>query len=264
MRTSKKRYYFIDGIRGLAVVNMVLFHFLYDVFIIFEKNPSWYGLPAIHIWQQAICWTFIFISGFVWQWGMESNLKRGLFLNLCGIAISVITLLFIPSQTIWFGILNFIGCAVLLMFPLRKAADRIAPLLGSAISFLLFLTFKNVQYGSIRVAGLMKIRMPDGLYSAKIFTPFGFPFQGFVSGDYFPVLPWIFLFLCGYFFQKIVARHEAWLRIAEVKIPLLSAIGKRSIWIYLLHQPVCMLICILFAVPVYTREACLSPWGGLR
>lgn len=110
------------------------------------------------------------------------------------------------------------------------------------------------------IRGLAVVNM----YGAKIFTPLGFPFPGFVSGDYFPVLPWIFLFLCGYFFQKIAAQHEAWLHIAEIKIPLLSAIGKRSIWIYLLHQPVCMLLCIIFAVPVYTSEACFLSCGGLR
>ena len=34
---QKKRYELIDGIRGLAMVNMVIFHFLYDVFIIYEE-----------------------------------------------------------------------------------------------------------------------------------------------------------------------------------------------------------------------------------
>jgi len=32
MEAQKKRYYLVDGIRGVAIVNMVVFHFLYDVF----------------------------------------------------------------------------------------------------------------------------------------------------------------------------------------------------------------------------------------
>lgn len=39
----KKRFYLIDGIRGLAIVNMVLFHFLYDVFILYGRQPDWYA-----------------------------------------------------------------------------------------------------------------------------------------------------------------------------------------------------------------------------
>ncbi|MDE6968633.1 MAG: DUF1624 domain-containing protein, partial [Eubacterium sp.] len=54
MEAQKKRYYLVDGIRGTAIVNMVVFHFLYDVFIVYGKDPLWYGLPAIHIWQQMI------------------------------------------------------------------------------------------------------------------------------------------------------------------------------------------------------------------
>ncbi len=86
MQEEKIRYYFVDGIRGVAIINMVIFHFLYDVYIVYEKSPTWYSLPAIHIWQQAICCTFIFISGFVWVWGKEKNLRRGIIFNLFGAA----------------------------------------------------------------------------------------------------------------------------------------------------------------------------------
>ena len=32
MREKGVRYYFIDGVRGLAIINMAIFHFWYDVF----------------------------------------------------------------------------------------------------------------------------------------------------------------------------------------------------------------------------------------
>lgn len=102
---ESKRYPLIDGIRGLAITNMVVFHFLYDVYIIYGKNSVWYALPHIHIWQQAICWTFIFVSGFVWQLGMKNNFRRGVFFNICGMTISLITWRMIPTEAIWFGIL---------------------------------------------------------------------------------------------------------------------------------------------------------------
>ena len=155
MEAQKKRYYLVDGIRGVAIVNMVVFHFLYDVFIVYGKDPFWYGLPAIHVWQQMICQTFIFISGFVWQWGMEGNLRRGLRFNLYGFIISLVTLIVIPSETIWFGILNFMGCAVLLMFPLQKLVKKVSPAWGFGICFVLFILslslynkFKGTPTGS--------------------------------------------------------------------------------------------------------------------
>lgn len=126
---DKRRYLLIDGIRGLAVINMVIFHFLYDVYMVYAKNSDWYSQTHIHIWQQSICWTFIFISGFVWQLGQKNSLRRGLFYNLCGLIISLVTWMIIPAEAIWFGILNFMGCAVLFMIPLHKQC-QLVKLLG--------------------------------------------------------------------------------------------------------------------------------------
>ena len=111
----KKRFYLIDGIRGLAIVNMVLFHFLYDVFILYGHQPDWYARTGTFFWQQAICWTFLLISGMVWPLGRKGNLKRGLLLNFWGLVISAVTCVAEPQAAVWFGILNFIGCVVLLM-----------------------------------------------------------------------------------------------------------------------------------------------------
>lgn len=245
MKSEKQRYYAVDALRGLAIVNMILFHFLYDVFMIYGKNPAWYSDPFVHIWQQGICCTFIFVSGFVWQWGAKNNLRRGLFCNLCGIIISIVTLIAVPSEAVWFGILNFIGCAILIMIPLHKIMKKIPAFWGLGISFLLFIFFRQVQYGVIGIGSLLQISVPKRLYSIKLLTPFGFPFPGFSSGDYFPILPWLFLYLCGYFFNGIFQKHDSWQRAACQKVPFLSAIGQKSIWIYMIHQPVCMFLCML-------------------
>ena len=44
---------------------------------------------------------------------------------------------------------------------------------------------------------------------------------------------------------KIFEGHNKWKKIAAHKIPILSLVGKKTIWIYLLHQPISMLICNL-------------------
>lgn len=103
MEIKKQRLLLLDGIRGFAIVNMVLFHFLYDFFIIYQKDPKWYGKPLVGFWQQMICWTFIFISGMTWRLG-KKKIKRGLLLNFWGLVITAITWLAMPTADglVWY------------------------------------------------------------------------------------------------------------------------------------------------------------------
>ncbi len=239
------RYDLIDALRGITIISMILFHYSYDVLIMFGRDPGWYSRTSTHIWQQTICWSFILISGFVWPWGQKKNLRRGIVLNLCGLLVTAVTFFVMPSEVIWFGVLNFIGCAVLLMIPLHHLTEKIPPYAGILISFLLFLLFRNVQNGMLGFGSLLQIRLPEALYTTKLLTPLGFPYPGFRSSDYFPLLPWFFLYLCGWFGNRIFMRHPSWQKAAHLYIPFLTEIGRKSIWIYLLHQPVCFLIAIL-------------------
>ena len=239
------RFDLIDALRGITIISMVLFHFSYDVFIVFGKDPEWYFRTGPHIWQQSICWSFILISGFVWPWGQKNNLRRGILINLCGFLVTAVTILAMPSETIWFGVLNFIGCAILLMIPLHHITEKIPPYAGILISFMLFLFFRNVSGGTAGFGSLLQIRLPEALYTVRILTPLGFPYPEFRSSDYFPILPWFFLYLCGWFGNRIFMRHPSWQKAAGLHIPFLTELGRKSIWVYLLHQPVCYLIAML-------------------
>lgn len=248
-----KRYYLIDALRGLDVISMVLFHFCFDYFMVYGHDTQWYYRTSTYIWQQSICWIFILISGFVWKFGEKGALKRGLFLEGCAVLITVITVLFMPSEAIWFGVLFLIGTSVLIMIPLEKLLCRVDPFIGCAVSFVLFIFLKNIQRGYVGfdlpfVGDILHIDLPRVLYDIRWLTPFGFPYPGFVSGDYFPLLPWIFLYFTGYFLYRIFLRSERAQKIAETKLPVLSIIGKYSIWIYLVHQPVCMLVCEILSL----------------
>ena len=245
MPPREGRYDLIDTIRGIAIISMVIFHFCYDVFMVYGRDPSWYSRPAVHIWQQSICWTFILVSGFVWSWGRSGNLKRGIMLNVWGLVISGVTVLAMPAEAVWFGILNCIGCAVLLMIPMEPVLRRIPAAIGLVATFALFVVFKDVQLGYLGVPGVLRLELPDWLYDCRVLTPFGFPFPGFRSNDYFPILPWLFLYICGYFLNRIVMAIRPLQSVARHGLAPLSTVGRYSIWIYLVHQPVCMLICML-------------------
>ncbi len=224
---------------------MVGMHFLYDVNVVFGKEPGWYLRPEVRIWQQSICWTFILIAGISFHLGKKRNLQRGLFLNMCGLVITAVTVIAMPEEAIWFGILNFIGCAVLTTAVSERLLKRIPTVPGMLLCALLFMLFRNISSGVLEV-GKSQIPMPKELYQFRFLAPLGLPDLDFHSSDYFPMLPWYFLFLCGWYFGILFQRKEHWKNVAKIKIPILSEIGKNTIWIYMLHQPVLMALCLLF------------------
>ncbi len=242
---ERERYRLVDALRGLAVVNMVAYHFLFDYFEVLGRDPQWHARPEIYLWQQGICCSFILIAGFSWHLGRAHNLRRGLLLNVWGLVITGVTLLVLPSEAIWFGILNCIGCSVLLALALERPLEKTPPWLGLALCFGLFLLLKHAQTGFLSLGSLRLVRLPAWLY-CRALTPLGFPYPGFRSSDYAPILPWFFLFLCGFFFYYLFEKRPAWRSAARRPIPLLSFIGQKSLLIYLLHQPLCMLVCWLF------------------
>lgn len=246
---KKKRYELIDGIRGFAIVHMVIFHFLYDLLIIYSLDPAWYSRRETHLWQQGICWTFILVSGFSWRFGKKNCIRRGIFLNFCGLLITAVTSLAVPGQEAIFGILNLMGCSILLLALVDRWLERIPPMAGFAGSMILFFFLQHLSQGILGV-GAWSVLLPMAEHYASpliavVPTMLGFPDQAFASSDYFPLIPWFFLFAAGYFLFPLLMQRERVRRILSVRIPFLSAWGKYSIWVYLAHQPLCMGICML-------------------
>ena len=238
-----RRYHLIDALRGLALLNMLLYHFLYDVNVVYARAPDWYLRPGVHVWQQLICWSFILIAGFSFPWGRR-NLRRGLVLLACGTAITGVTMLARPSEAIHFGILSFMGCAVLLTIPLEKALGKLPARAGLLLSALLFCVLRHVESGTLGL-GPFTLPLPAALYRYRILAPLGFPDPLFRSSDYFPMLPWYFLFLCGWNLSRLFSRSAALRRAARVRLPLLSRIGRHTLPVYLLHQPLLMGLCMI-------------------
>ncbi len=239
-----RRYHLVDALRGFALLNMAAYHFLYDVNIVYARAPDWYLRPGVRLWQQGICCSFILIAGLSFHWGRRHNLRRGLLLLGCGLAVTGVTMLFLPSETIRFGILSFMGCAVLLTLPLEKGLRRLPPLPALALCFLLFLLFRHAAGGTLGI-GPLSVRLPAALYRFRALAPLGFPDPLFRSSDYFPLLPWYFLFLCGWNFGRIFSRSEKLQRAARLRVPFLSPAGRHTLPVYLLHQPLLMGLCML-------------------
>lgn len=234
-----KRLHLLDELRGLNLINMSLYHFLWNLVYIAGINLPWYLGRGAHIWQQSICWTFILLSGFCWPFG-KHPLKRGLTVFLSGGLVTAVTLIVVPEDRIIFGVLTLIGSCMLLMIPLNMLLEKVknpaAVVLLTALSGFLFLLFLRVTDNRT---------LSGALGRGWISTYLGFPAPGFFSTDYFPLLPWFFLFLTGYMLHRIclgfnfgkteLLKAAVW---RKNPLPWAAFIGRHSLLIYLLHQPV--------------------------
>lgn len=240
---AKTRYSLIDALRAVAIINMIAYHLCYNIFTVFEVWPEFYLSPPIIVWESFICFSFIIISGISVNFSRHGY-KHGIIVNLCGLAVTVATVLFLPSQAIWFGVLNLLGCAMLITFALKKELSRINPYISAAIFLILFILCYGIPNGYIGLLSHPLIRLPDALYQFKWLAFLGFPSKDFFSADYFPLIPWIFLYLFGFELWRIIERRDH-ARFFRFKIPVLDFIGRHSLIIYMAHQPILYGICLL-------------------
>ena len=233
----KQRYHILDEIRGITLCSMILYHAVWDLVYIFGYNWKWYQSDMAFLWQQSICYTFILLSGFCVSLG-KNKVKRGLVVFGAGILISLVTELFMPQNRIRFGVLTLLGSCMLI----AALAERTnVTLWGMIINLLLFVLTRRINYGVLGFADVTVARLPRFLYNLGDFGNYlGFTEQTFFSTDYFSLFPWLFLFLTGYYFYKWMEEKQ-WLS-SMTKAPSLGAwwrpIGRYSLIIYLLHQPV--------------------------
>lgn len=250
-----KRYRRLDEIRGFTIISMILYHMMWDLVYLFGFSVEWYKTTAGYIWQQSICWTFIILSGFCFPFGKQ-KLRRGLFVFSAGLLVMAVTTIVMPEDKVVFGVLTLLGSCMLLMIPLdrlfqivsvkQKPSDFYMELTGLMVSMLLFLSFRNVNSGYGGFEGLRIFEMPEVLYQDLFTTYLGFPYPEFFSTDYFSLIPWFFLFLTGYFLHGVVKKQGCLSLLLKGSFRPIEWLGRHSIWVYLLHQPVIMLVLNLF------------------
>lgn len=244
---ENKRYYLLDSLRGISIISMIAFHLCYDLFMIYGINTNWYFYPITAVWERSICVVFILVSGMCLNF-TRNGIKRGILLNLAGFAVTCVTVIAEPNQAVWFGVLNLIGCSMMIVSVLSVNLKKIRPLSGALISFLLYAVSYDVPKGYVGLFGLDIVKLPDFLYSCKYLAFLGFPSSDFFSTDFFPLIPWIFLFAAGFYLWNFIVEKNL-TKYFELKIPVLDKIGRYSLWIYLAHQPIIMGILMLAMQP---------------
>lgn len=237
-KTKKQRYGVLDSFRGLVLISMIIYHGSWDLVYIFHQNWSWYKGTGAYIWQQSICWSFILLSGFCWSLGRKP-LKRGLLVFGAGAVVSAVTLLFMPQDRVVFGVLTMTGSSMLCMIPLQKILKKIPSGAGLIFSGFLFVLTRNINGGFLGFEMWNIAELPKTLYRNYFTTFLGFTMPGFFSTDYFSFLPWFFLFLSGYFIYRMMEKDRTFMDHYFVrKWEPLALLGRHSLLIYMLHQPV--------------------------
>ncbi|MCQ2498078.1 MAG: DUF1624 domain-containing protein [Lachnospiraceae bacterium] len=241
MNTSRQtnRLRLIDTLRGITVISMVIYHFCWDLasFRIGLTDDTLKSTP-VYIWQQSICWVFILLAGYSFNLGRH-HLKRGLMSLLSGIVITLVTVNFLYDQRIIFGVLWLIGVSILLMIPIDRIFSKSRKQAGIfiVVSFLLFLLTRDINHGYLGFEGIRILELPEFLYNGYFMTFLGFLMPGFFSTDYFSFLPWFFLFCTGYFSYFLIKGSKIEERFFKHGIGIFEVIGRNSLLIYILHQP---------------------------
>ena len=245
-----------DVLRGLTVVSMVLFHGMWDAVFLFGLHAPWYTALPGYLWQQSICWTFILLSGFCFRLGSRP-LRRGLQVSALGLLVTAVTVLFMPEDRVVFGVLTCIGACMLLTAGMEKAAGKAAEkaagekselrrsAAGLAVSTVLFFLTRNINGGWLGFEKFLIAPLPSCLYRNLLTAFFGFPAPDFYSTDYFSLIPWWFLYLCGYFLYGIWRERRQRTVPCLLLLKIFRWIGRRALLIYALHQPVLMLVLTL-------------------
>ena len=239
------RYALLDELRGLDLLSMIGYHACWDLIFLFGMSAAWYTGWQGHLWQQSICWVFILLSGFCLPLG-HRPLRRGLIVSGAGVLVTAVTLLFMPEDRVIFGVLTFLGTAMLLTGVLEPLLKKIPPAAGLAVSAVLFALTYHLDERWLGFGGL-RLALPDAWYANYFTAFFGFlPFD-FYSTDYFALLPWLFLFWAGYFLHGVVgrARMEP---LRRSVCPALGWMGRHSLVLYLLHQPVIYAVLTVWAM----------------
>lgn len=221
----------LDTLRGVTILSMIAYHACWDLVYIFGLDWPWYHGTLAYLWQQSICWTFILLSGYCWPLGRR-HLRRGLMAFGGGVLVSAVTMVMMPEDSVFCGVLTLLGTATLLTIPLEPLLRRVPARAGLAGSFLLFLLLRDVNAGYLGFEGVRLLALPGWLYRNLFTACLGFPPAWFRSTDYFSLFPWMFLFLTGYFLFQL-RREET----AALRLPVVSAMGRHSLAVYLAHQP---------------------------
>jgi len=231
------RFWGVDAARGVAIIMMIVYHSAYDLdtlggydiqstsghWALFADVTAGLFLSLVGV-SLAISRARTTLTG----WRLFGKyLARGLRILAYGIVLTIVFLV-LGMGVVAFGILHLIGVSIILAYPFLR------------------LRFANLVLGTLIFAAGQYILAQD-LYSQSFWLlPFGVIPENVIMPDYRPLLPWFGVVLIGLFFGNVVYGDGRRPTVPEDKAPILARplvpLGRNSLFIYLVHQPVIVVL----------------------
>ena len=220
---QKKRIDIIDALRGLSLILMVLHHFFLDL-IVLCGAPRWlFSNPVFDVLHYIFAGTFIFLAGVSCRLS-RSNLKRGLKCFAIAMVMTLVTSLI--DSIIVFGVLHLLGFSMIFFALTGRAWDAI-PRKAAPVLYVALLIGSNWLIANVDIGE-----------AAHWLFPLGWTYPGFTSADWFPIFPWLFVFLTGTWFGLYVKERKLPEWFYDFTCPVLPQVGRQSLLVYVAHQPV--------------------------
>lgn len=230
-----------DAVRGLSVISMILFHLCYDLRFIYGFDLGWFAPPLQDAWRASISWTFVFVAGCMFPLS-RSNLGRGAQYAAVALAIFVVTSVASVDTPISFGIIYCMAACTLVTWAL--AAGGLVPRgpVAAAALAVAFVALLDLPRGSVGI-GPVSVILPEGAYGTEWLSWLGLPGPAFSSGDYYPLLPYLMLYLAGVAMGSSWAErgYPGWAR--RLRVAPLNFVGRHALVVYVVHQPVLLALC---------------------
>ncbi len=239
----RQRIQLLDTLRGVMVIYMIYYHTLFDLGFMFGKDWAREQFRAQPFSQMIIGCTFVFVAGLTIRFSRSPALHGAKLLMIASV-VSLVTAFFFPGSGIYFGVLHLLAVCMMVYGVIGKYIEKLHWIPGAAICLVLYVCTYWVWMGFFGIKGLFELPVPEALTDGGHLYAFGFVDGRFSSVDFYPLLPWLFLFLCGSFVGRLLDRElPAWL--CRDFCPPLTFIGRRSLAIYVIHQPVIYALCLL-------------------
>ncbi len=237
----KQRVYILDALRGMAVIGMLVHHSYVLLNLTKGIEISFFSSVLFEVLQTLFVSVFLLVSGICTNYS-HNIVRRGVVIFGAAVAITVVTAIVMPSLQIhgleiYFGVLHMFGASMLLYACLRPLLKRLNTTLLCIISVVLYIVWSVWMYFVPYINGVN-----------NLFMVFGFPATDFFSADYYPLFPYFFMFIAGTAIGRwiSVGRFPSWFY--AIRIPAFEFIGRHSLLIYLLHQPIIFVLIVLFDV----------------
>lgn len=230
-----KRFIWLDELRGIALISMLIYHIIFQSTVVGCAGIEILYNPVSIFFQLVAQILFISIAG-ISTYISHNNFKRGIKILSCAIIITVVTYIVMPENRILFGILHFLGVAILLYSLILYKAVSLPTLPMIGINGILFFVLHFTKIGDKIYIFLQTVL--DDIIAQKWLCFFGLPDRDFISSDYFPIFPWIFLFLFGVFLGKYIKENEEKFLIDRKPISWLAFMGRHTLFIYMIHIPI--------------------------